>query len=363
MNFNSGRDNLRFFTISSIAIIGVAFLTYFSTLNSFFSGPDFSMLYFGKYGKFYQLFNFLLPSVGEMNIRPLPEMSWYLDYRLFGLNPIGYHTVNILMHSVNAVLILFLCIFLSKNRAASLGAALLFAIHPIHSEVVPLIMLRADLMCTLFYLLSLVSFALYFYAQNNRLIYFISVLSYPLALFSKEMALTLPLIIMLYGFFSEKKLSMTSFVNRINLYIPYIAINVLYIVWRLVTTGTLGGESNPVSGKPDFLDFNFLDYIIKAVYYVPKELFISAHPITLKDNLLKPITMLLTLGAAIAIASLLIERIKNIRLILFGFIWILVTLIPTHNILELNNTLKGRKVSLSAFTWILCYFGIPYIGE
>ena len=335
---------VKFFIISSIFIIALSFLTYLTTLNSFFTGPDFSMVYGGEYGKISGVLGILLePSGKDIAIRPLTEATWFLDYRLWGLNPTGYRIVNLMMHSINSILVLFLSFFLLRDKLVALGAGVLFAIHPIHSGVVSFISQRYDLMCTLFYLFSLVTFALYAYAQRSGLFYIISIISYPLALFSKEMAITLPLVIILYDTFIIKRFSIKSFIDRIKYYIPYITISVIYLVWRVAYTGGVGGCSDPITGKPDFFNFNLLNYIKEAVYYIPRELFIPVNRSLFSSNSIHLVTVVLFLSLIIAIALSLKEILKNIHLIIFGFFWMVITLIPVHNLMTESNILADSR--------------------
>lgn len=172
------RDNIRFFVFAGISIVIISFLVYWTCLSIFFIGFDFQILTQGKSTAFRALATLFVPGANEPRFRSLPVIASFLDYRLWGLNPVGYRVVNIMMHSINSILVLLLSFFLLKDRIISLGAGLLFAIHPLHSAVLLSLSQRPDLMCTLFYLLSLASFALCVYNQRYRLFYWISIISY-----------------------------------------------------------------------------------------------------------------------------------------------------------------------------------------
>ena len=136
--------------------------------------------------------------------RPLWYTSFALNYHFGGLNSAGYHAVNIALHWLNCILVYFLAFFLAKGRAgrpwlAALLAGLLFAVHPLQTESVSYIVGRSALMVTFFYL---VSFYLYVrFRENGWLTLFaLSALSFCMALFSKETAVTLPLMVIVYDF-------------------------------------------------------------------------------------------------------------------------------------------------------------------
>ncbi|HBA61871.1 MAG TPA: hypothetical protein DCZ92_13875 [Elusimicrobia bacterium] len=129
--------------------------------------------------------------------RPVPTAVLFADYALFGYNPAGYRAVNIAWHLTAVILLFFLLIkFLAprlgpgRARNAAFLAALLFAVHPVNSQMIGVISYHEDLICFVF---MLVSAHLYL---RNRLA--LSLAAFGLALFSKEMAVTLPVILLLY---------------------------------------------------------------------------------------------------------------------------------------------------------------------
>ncbi len=157
------------------------------------------------------------------NWHPLTLVSHAVDYAIWGLNPTGHHLTNILLHGLNSFLVTLLC-WLLLNMAASAGdnrsesplvspqsrlaaaaiAGLLFAVHPIHVESVAWASERKDVLCGLFFLLSLVAYlrrpvlacpdVLH---SKQGIWYSASLLFFCLALLSKPMAVTLPVVLMI----------------------------------------------------------------------------------------------------------------------------------------------------------------------
>ena len=119
--------------------------------------------------------------------RPVTIFSFALDFALWGQNPSGYHLTNLLLHAANTLLLYLLCARLIRNRKTALFAALLFAVHPVHTEAVANISGRSDLLFTAFGLL-----AIRFFVSTRTLAPYGAALSVLLACFCKETALLLP---------------------------------------------------------------------------------------------------------------------------------------------------------------------------
>ena len=129
---------------------------------------------------------------GEANVngqyRPLTVLSFMLD-GLGGIWPFRFHLTNVILHVVNSLLAYLLCLSLGLKRGAIL-AGLLFAVHPIHAEVVAGITFgRADLLVGLFSLSALLLYILW-HNRGAEKYYGLALAGFFLALLSKESAIT-----------------------------------------------------------------------------------------------------------------------------------------------------------------------------
>ena len=125
---------------------------------------------------------------GEESYRPIVTFTHFLDYKFFGLNPVGYHATSILVHTATALMLFFLLLNMQLKPQGAFVGAIIFAVHPLNSETVNMISYREDLLVGFFSCLALLSFL------KNRCLRFCLFMC--LALLSKEMALViLPLII------------------------------------------------------------------------------------------------------------------------------------------------------------------------
>ncbi|MBI3610036.1 MAG: tetratricopeptide repeat protein [Nitrospirae bacterium] len=134
--------------------------------------------------------------------RPFVELSYILDYKIWGDSPFGFHQSVWLAHSLNASLVFFLSRCLMKEGTGSylsLLAASLFAVHPAHAEAVAWIAGRTDVFCTTFLLASLLLY-IQFHRTGYRILFASSMSFFFFALLTKETAAGLILLFPLYEF-------------------------------------------------------------------------------------------------------------------------------------------------------------------
>src|SRR6266404_3771115 len=88
--------------------------------------------------------------------RPLTFSSFWLDQRLWWRTAFGFHLTSVLLHALNGVLVFGLARVLGCAALAAAGGALLFAVHPVHTEAVAWVSGRVDVLATTFALLAVV---------------------------------------------------------------------------------------------------------------------------------------------------------------------------------------------------------------
>ena len=125
---------------------------------------------------------------------PLVYTTFRAEYQLWGLNPAGYHAVNVVIHCINALLLWVILRRLSIPGAWLASA--IFSLHPVHVESVAWITERKNVLMLFFSLLSVLCWVKFIFDnQTGRkaiLLYAGSLLFCALALFSKATACTLP---------------------------------------------------------------------------------------------------------------------------------------------------------------------------
>ncbi len=132
----------------------------------------------------------------DPNFMPLTWMSHMLDCQLFGVRPGLHHLMNVVYHTASSILLFLVLLYMTGARGPSLFTAAVFAVHPLHVESVAWISERKDVLCGLFWILTMGAHARHARGPCGRS-YLIVLLSFALALASKPMAVTLPFVLLL----------------------------------------------------------------------------------------------------------------------------------------------------------------------
>lgn len=289
------------------------------------------------------------PAVGSNYYRPLFLLSLATDYSLWGLNPLGYHITNIILHALVSLLVYLIGRKLLGNNISAFVAGLLFAVHPVHVESVAWISGRTDPMAAAFMLLSLYLYIL-FSERKRVIVLLLSFTAYIFSLLSKEMGITLPLLIVAYEFSFNKNKPGESSLKSLWPIGVYVLISAAYLYIR----GTILGDAVGVNSSSSPLHMRIytsfgiiVDYIrlivlpinMKALYDVPlRESFFDW-------KVLLPLSLLLSL---LIVTYLLYKKDK---MAFFASIWFFITILPVSNIVPLKPTMMAER-----------YIYIPSVG-
>ena len=264
----------------------------------------------------------------ESHYWPLLYTTFWLEHKLWGFNPAGFHTVNILLHGANTVLLWFMLRRITLPGAWFVAAV--FAVHPVHVEAVAWIIARKDLLATLFYLLAFTCWLRFQETGNRkknrskRRAAYLGLLGfYSAALLSKTIAITLPLVLLLHLWWRDGRIS-----GRLVLQI----VPLLLLGFAL---GTYGLSRYEASGVIAF-DYSFAERLIiasKALWFYAGKLlwpqpllFIYPHWDVSPQRLLNWLPLL---GAVVLAAALYLSRHRIGRGPLAGLLFFALTLSPT----------------------------------
>ncbi len=148
----------------------------------------------------------LLPYEGHY--WPLLYTLFWLEHKLWGLAPLGYHLVNLLLHT-GVVLLLWRLLWRLGVPGAWFAAAV-FAVHPLHVESVAWVIGRKDILATVFYLSSVLAY-IRFAEMRRRGDYLLAVALFVLGLLSKSITVTLPVALLIWHWWRHGRVTMADF--------------------------------------------------------------------------------------------------------------------------------------------------------
>jgi hypothetical protein len=249
------KESAKYYLAASVAL--TTFNVYFAALGNGFVWDDVRYVSDNSYIRSFDaaLFKWAFFDFYAANWHPLTWISHAADYALWGLNPLGHHLTNIILHAMNTFLVVLLSVRLldasGKRRAGSgqpsflddrtaLIAAgvtgLLFGLHPVHVESVAWVAERKDLLCGLFFLLSVLAYIRHAAGSaagtDNRAglphrftkHYLAALGFFILALLSKPMAVSLPVVLLILDWYPLRRIrSLGTFLNVFVEKLPFIA--------------------------------------------------------------------------------------------------------------------------------------------
>ena len=290
--------------------------------------------------------------------RPIFLTTLFLAYQMFGTEPLGYHLLNLSLHIGNTLLVFFLLILILKTEADSitlidsrfhgndvsnnrgnvsssennastnrqsglpLFVALVFAVHPVHSESISWIAAITDPLVTLFILGSFITFLLHRENQKKRFL-ITSLGLFALGLLSKETAVMLPFIIITW-LTLEKTSSLLEKRNLITLGL-YFTLLIIYFALRKNALGNTIALNN-INLDGFIILFSFAAEYIKLLFVPWPMNYYYAIP---HDGILQTWGAVVSLLIIAGIIYAIIKQQSQRKLILFSLFWIGLTLLPS----------------------------------
>lgn len=150
--------------------------------------------------------------------QPLATLSYALEYKIFGANPFYFHLDNLIIHFINIVLVYCIFIKLNFNKKIAGLTAIFFALWPTQVETVAWISTRSTLLCSSFFLASILCWLNYL-KNNNRKNYGWSIILFIFSLLSKAAALPLPIILFLIDYAKKRKIDKKLILEKLPFFI------------------------------------------------------------------------------------------------------------------------------------------------
>lgn len=291
--------------------------------------------------------------------RPLTIYSFALNYAVSGVRPLTYHLVNVLLHAGNSALVFRIFVALFRAPGLALGAAAVFALHPIHTEAVTNTVGRAELLANAFLFLSW-----WWYlkweerAHPTKTRWLIgSVAAFALALFSKEHAVVLPALLVLSDLLraSQRSLPLRWIIQERcrTAYIWYLPPLAGYLLVRFLALGQVLTSTTPWANNP-LVHADLWTRVLTAIKVLGKYLWLFLFPVRLSSDysynqipvsrsLFEPAVLAAFLALTVLCSLAALNRRRD-PAIGFGVAIFALTVLPVSNLLFPIGTIMGERL-------------------
>ena len=230
----------RFSLLGALGIGLIAIVTYLPALTIQFYDGWWYLIWSATMDLPRYLAQFFDPANITQGYRPVQGLYMYLLYHLFGFNPDGYHWAHNLLHAANAILFFLIVGKLSKRWRLAFIAATIYAVLPNYSLAV-FWHAVVDPLAAFFYLLTILLWTRFLDTLRAR-DYALAFFAFVCALFSKEIAIFLPLFLFLiawwfYGIKPNLRVDMPRYLPFLITFIPY-----LWLVYQVQSHGEFVGQ-------------------------------------------------------------------------------------------------------------------------
>jgi tetratricopeptide (TPR) repeat protein len=285
---------------------------------------------------------------------PMVLLSWSIDHTIDGYNPHIFHGTNVLIHLVNVWLVFAFIFLLTGRLNITVIVALLFGLHPTCIEAVGWVTSRKDLLYGMFYLAGLVMYLKYLSSEKSgsKIFYALCLLLFLGSLFSKGMAVTFPVTLLIIDYFKGRK-------NLVKLVLEKLPFFALSLVFGLIAvTGQQKGGAVGAIQDISFIEsffvgcYGLIVYMVKAV--VPFQLSgFHPYPYELGESL--PWYIYASIVPVILVLIVAIVSIRKNRNVGFGIMFFICSIILMLQILPV-----GLAIVSERFTYI-AYIGLFFI--
>ncbi|HUI44924.1 MAG TPA: glycosyltransferase family 39 protein [Nitrospirota bacterium] len=301
--------------------------------------------------------------------RPIVNLSLLLNYALSGLNVIGWHIFNISCHIANSIFVYLFILwtlelpalrdrYAYRSRRMALFGALLFALHPIQTEAVTYIISRTELIATFFYLATILFFING--ARTGKFAYFIgSVAMAALAMGSKEWAVTLPAMLILYDFLFLSNSKFKPVLSRLGWH-ALVALSWSVLIYDMSTT-QMNGVGFGISGQKGITPLTYLLTSLNVLWTYMRLLILPINQnldygYPLAKTLFEFPTMISFIAhVGVVAVSIWLYVKKRWTLIPFGFAWFYIALSPTQSFVPILDVIFEHRVYMPSIGLIIFF--------
>ena len=330
---------LRSDTTAPAVLVVAVLLAYFNALGAAFQFDDYNVIVNNP--AVHSLPAWLDSMPG---IRPLLKFSYALNWT-FQLTPFGFHLFNVIVHSVNTVLVYGLMRSLTAAQWAPLFGALLFALHPVQTEAVTYVSGRSVSLMAMFYLASMLVWLRAPGRQEGEARRMASAAMFGAALLVKETAVTLPLALLLLEAYAIRDL--TGMRERL-LRLRWHGLVLIAAAGAMLASPTYRHLVDVSLSARGILD-NLLTQA-NAVFYLAAQCVLlwrmNVDPdLPVATGMTLALSLELVLLAAVLYAAF--RHVRNRSWLAFAALWFFLHLLPTNSLLPRLDVANDRQLYLA----------------
>lgn len=275
-------------------------------------------------------------SFEQSNWHPLTWLSHMLDCQLFGLNPGPQHLVNLLLHAANVLLLFWILQKATGAIGRSFFVAAFFAVHPLNVETVAWVAQRKSLLSAFFSLLTVAAYGWYA-RRGGWKSYSAMIVGFALALLAKPMAVSLPLLLLLFDYWPLRRFDELSFfrtwpklaLEKLPLFLMGAASSVLTERAQNSGGSVMGLSLLPLSTRIENAITSYVTYIGKLLWPVRLSTY---YPLQFSPRFGDVIASAIILLALTALAL----YFRRFRYLIVGWLLFLIALLPVIGIVQVG---------------------------
>jgi hypothetical protein len=305
-------------------------------------------------------------------VRPVVYLSLMLNYQLGGLNVVGWHVFNIAVHILNSFFVYLLMVwtlnlprletkYRGRARRMALFGALLFALHPIQTEAVTYIITRTELLATFFYLATFLLFIKG--ARTKSSFYYVGAFfTAALSMGSKEWAVTLPALLMLYDYLflaeGQVRVVASRWMVYVSVAVPWVIVLRNLDLFTASSGAGIGFNVSTTSGITAntywLTSLNVIWTYIRLLFLPIKQNLDYDYPIA--RTLFELPTLLSFVGhVAVLGAAFWLYKKKGRLLIPFGVAWFYIGLSPVQSFVPIIDVIFEHRAYMPSIGFFIAF--------
>lgn len=297
-------------------------------------------------------------SMEESNWHPLTWLSHALDCQIFHLNPAGPHYVNLLIHISNVLLLFLLLQSAIGFPWRSFFVAAIFAVHPLNVESVAWVAERKNVLCALFFLLTLSAYG--FYVRRPNVGRYIVVLAFfALGLLSKPMIVTLPFVLLLVDYWPLGRMVPTdnAIYNQMRStpsvlskrHLSFLVIEKIPFLGLSLVSAVITMKAQHDAIHTNYgLWTRFENALVSYAVYLEKVVVpLQLAPLYPYKGVSLSVWVVVVSGAVLIGVTIMSARLRNSRYLIVGWLWYLGILVPMIGLVQV-----GEQSMADRYTYI-----------